>query len=407
MRERPDFIRLVAGQGVSAVGDGVNRIAILWWARQATGSDAIVVLVALATVLPSLAAAPLAGWLVDRLPRRRLMLAADAIRAITSAALAWAVWAGTMSTAFVIVMAVVAAAAAAVFDPALMASVTLLVPEDELVTANSLLGGTLAVAGIAGPALGGVFVGVFGTGPALVVDAATFLVSFVLVMLSRVPDPVRADATAGEGAWAGFRLLRDDRSIRDLVVVAAGLNLCVAPLTVLVVGLAAGPLHLGGGGFGLLAAAVPLGIVLGFVIAPRVGRATRSALVALLATGGFLAAAGAGPWAVWAGLAFVFAGVGVGVTNSVLPARFQAGVAPEVQGRVFALVGALGQAGRPAGLMLAAPLIALVGVRGGFVVCGLALAAVAWLGRRGLAGSPLPVGADDGPASMEFDECLR
>ncbi|MDO8389335.1 MAG: MFS transporter [Actinomycetota bacterium] len=406
MTERRDFPRLVAGQGVSAVGDGVNRIAILWWARQATGSDAIVVLVALATVLPSLAAAPLAGWLVDRLPRRNLMLGADAIRCVTSAVLAWAVWAGSLSTAFVIAMAVIAAVAAAVFDPALLASVTLMVKEDELVKANSLLGGTVAIAGIAGPALGGVLVGVFGTGAALMADAATFLISFVLVALSRVPDPVRTASAAGDGAWAGFRLLRDDRSIRDLVVVAAGLNLCVAPLTVLVVGLAAGPLNLGGSGFGLLAAAVPLGILIGFVIAPKVGRSAHSALFALLVTGGFLAAAGLGPWAVWAGAAFVLAGVGVGVINSVLPARFQQGVAPEVQGRVFALVGALGQAGRPVGLLLAAPLIAVVGVRGGFVVCGVALAAVAWAGRGGLAGSAAAI-AGEGAQSTEFDECLR
>ena len=61
LREHPDFARVWAGLAVSNVGDGVNRIAVLWWARQATGSDAIVVLVALATVVPSLAAAPLAG----------------------------------------------------------------------------------------------------------------------------------------------------------------------------------------------------------------------------------------------------------------------------------------------------------------------------------------------------------
>ena len=80
MSARRDFLRVVAGQAVSGIGDGVNRIAVLWWARQTTGSDAIVVLVALATVLPTLAAAPLAGWLVDRLPRRALMLASDLVR---------------------------------------------------------------------------------------------------------------------------------------------------------------------------------------------------------------------------------------------------------------------------------------------------------------------------------------
>jgi len=427
MRERPDFLRLVGGQAVSAIGDGVSRIAILWWARTATGSDAIVILVALATVLPTLAAAPLAGWLVDRFPRRRLMLIADAVRVGTSGGLALIMWAGHLNTPIVVVMAVAAAVAAAVFDPAMLASVTLLVPEEQRVQANSLLGGTVAIAGIAGPALGGLLVGVWGTGTALMIDAATFAVSFGLVLLSRIPDPEHADAAeADDGGWAaGLHLLRDDRSVRDLVVVAAGLNLVVAPVGVLLVGLAAGPLSLGGRGFGLLEAALPLGIVGGFVMAAKVAGHRAAALVALVITGAALAVTGAWSVPLWAGAALVVAGVGVGVTNSILPARFQAGVDPAKQGRVFALVGALGSAGRPIGLMAAAPLVAGVGVRWSLVVCGVGLIAVTLAGRRGLVpGSPprppkAPRRERSGreadataalpavPVAMEFAGCLR
>lgn len=386
MKQRPDFLRLVAGQAVSAVGDGASRIAILWWARQSTGSDAIVVLVALATVLPSLAAAPLAGWLVDRFPRRTLMLLADAVRVITSAGLALAVWADSLHTATVMVVAAFAAVAAAVFDPAMLASVTLLVPEEQRLSANALLGGTVAVAGIAGPALGGLLVGVWGTGTALAVDAASFAVSLLFVLASRIPDPVGqvGELEAATGWTAGLNLVRSDRSIRDLVVVAAGLNLVVAPIGVLIVALAAGPLSLGGRGFGLLEAAVPMGIVVGFAFAAKLAGSRHAALVALVGTGAAIAVTGAWSVPAWAGLALVLAGVGVGVANSALPARFQAKVDPAVQGRVFALVGALGSAGRPLGLMAAAPLVAVVGVRGALAVCGVALVAVAVLGRRGL-----------------------
>lgn len=131
MRQQRDFLRLVAGQAVSAVGDGITRIAILWWAWEATASNAIVVFVALATVLPTLAAAPLAGWLVDRFPRRRLMLMADAVRVLTSAGLALAVWEDALNTPTVVAVAALAAIAAAVFDPALLASVTMLVEEEQ------------------------------------------------------------------------------------------------------------------------------------------------------------------------------------------------------------------------------------------------------------------------------------
>lgn len=388
MRQHRDFLRLVAGQAVSAVGDGISRIAILWWAWETTRSNAIVVFVALATVLPTLAAAPLAGWLVDRFPRRRLMLMADAVRVLTSAGLALAVWEDALSTATVVVVAALAAIAAAVFDPALLASVTMLVDEEQRMSANSLLGGVVAVAGIAGPAIGGLLVGAWGTSAALMADAATFAVSFLFVVVSRIPDPehVVSGAAGDDGGWsAGLQLLRSDRSIRDLVMVAAGLNLAIAPIGVLIVSLAAGPLQLGGQGFGLLEASIPLGIVVGFGVAPKIGKGRRAALVALLATGVAIAVSGAWALAVWAAVAFLVAGVGVGVTNTVLPARFQARVEPSVQGRVFAVVGALSNAGRPLGLLAAAPLVALVGVRGALAVCGVGLAAVAVAGRHGLA----------------------
>lgn len=402
MRQHKDFLRLWTGQAVSSVGDGVHRIAVLWWARQATGSDAVVVVVALATVLPMLASAPIAGWLVDRFSRRGLMLASDAVRAGTSVLLAAAVMQGSLTTGMVVAVSVVAAAASSVFSPALLASVTLLVAPEHRVQANSMLGVSGALAGIVGPALGGLLIGVAGTQGALWFDAATFAVSFVLVALSRIPMPVAtASDREDDGIGGGLRLVRQHREVRDLLVVGAGLNLCAAPVGVLIVGLAAGPLSLGGQGFGLLEAAVPAGLVCGFLLAPRLAGRSAAAMTALLATAVGIALSGAFAVAWWAAVSFVVAGVGVGIVNSILPARFQESVDPAVQGRVFALVDAMSQAGRPIGLLLTAPLAALLGVRGALAVCGLGIAMVALVGRRGLAPvreSPLIVEPSAGAA---------
>ncbi|MBK8330859.1 MAG: MFS transporter [Acidimicrobiaceae bacterium] len=278
MREQRDFLRVLGGQIVSTLGDGVHRVAFLWWARLATGSNLIVVVVALASVLPTLAAAPLAGWMVDRFPRHRLMLVADGVRVVTSGTVAIALWAGWMSTPLVVVVAAVAAVAGAVFDPALMASVSVLVPAERRLQANSMLGVSGALSGIAGPALGGLLIGFSGLSLAFWFDAASFLVSFLMVAASIIPMPERASASDDDGSFAaGWRVVRTNRRVRDLVVVAAGLNLCVAPLTVLIVGLAVDQLDLGGQGFGLLEAAIPAGIVAGFLMAPKVARRPRRA----------------------------------------------------------------------------------------------------------------------------------
>ncbi|MCE9622869.1 MAG: MFS transporter [Actinomycetia bacterium] len=385
MRDRRDFLRVWSGQAVSNLGDGIQRVAVLWWAQKATGSNTVVVMVALATALPGLVAAPFSGWLVDRVSRRLLMLASDAIRCVAGVVLAIAAATDALSTSFVIAVAVVAALATSVFDPALQASITLLVAEDRRASANSMMGANRAVAGIVGPATGGVLIGLAGTAAALWVDAATFALSFALIALSRIPMPVVTPESADDGGLAaGFRVLRRDRQVRDLVVVAAGLNLCVAPVPVLIVGLAAGPLHLGGSGFGILMAAVPTGLLLGLAVAPRFARNAPAALWALLLTGGAIAVSGLSTWALWAGATLMAAGLGVGIANTLIQTRFQSRVAPELQGRVFSLVGACMVVGQPLGLLLTAPLTTVVGVRGGMAVCGAALFVLTLVGRRGL-----------------------
>lgn len=388
MREQRDFMKVWAGQAVSNLGDGIHKVAILWWARQATGSNTVVVMVALATMLPSVVAAPFAGWLADRVSRRMLMMVSDAIMFATSALLALAAATGSLSTSLVIALAIVAALAASMEDPALQASISQLVPEERRAAANSMLGANRAIAGILGPAIGGVLIGFAGTAAALWVDAATFALAFLMVALSRIPMPVAVEADENSsGLAAGFRILKQDREVRDLVIVASGLNFCIAPVPVLIVGLAAGPLHLGGSGFGVLMAAVPAGLLVGLAVAPRFTRVASATLWSLLLTGVGVAASGAAPWAWWAGAAFTGAGFGVGVANTLVQTRFQSRVAPELQGRVFALVGACMIVGQPLGLLLAAPLIATLGVRGGLAVCGVGLLAIALAGRRGLSPS--------------------
>jgi MFS family permease len=387
IRARSDFMRIWSGQAVSNLGDGVHRIAVLWWAKQATGSNVVVVVVALASVVPALVAAPVAGWLVDHVDRRRLMLAADALRTMTSAALAALAWGHSLSTAMVVLCASAAAAATCVFSTAYSASITMLVPEDDRARANSMVGINEALAGILGPAVGGLVIGLWGTSSAFGCDAATFVVSFAVVAASRVPMPEQVASATREstgGISAGVALLRRNRSLRDLVVVAAGLNLFVSPVPVLLVVLAAGPFALGGTGYGLLEACVPAGLLLGFVVGPRLATLRWSAVVALAATGLGIAFAAVTTTAAVGGVTLMAAGVGMGVANTLLPTRFQRDVDPALQGRVFALLGALGQAGRPLGLLMTAPLIALVGVRSGMAVCGGSMLAITWFGRHGL-----------------------
>lgn len=385
LRTRHDFLRIWTGQVVSTLGDGVHRIAVLWWAKQSTGSNIVLVAVALATTLPGIVGGPACGWLVDRFDRRRLMVAADGVRLAASAALAGAATSGRLTPWFVVTMSVLAAFAAAVFRPAYFASITRLVADDELPAANSLVGVCEATAGVAGPALGGLLLGMLGTASALWIDAATFAVSAALIAMSHIPPLLAAErAQTGTGLWVGFALLRRRRALRDLTLVATSLNTLVAPAGLLLVSLAAGPFRLGSAGFGLLDACLPAGMLVGFALAARASRSRSAAVTALLGAGCCLGAVGATTVAAVGGVTLLAAGVCVSIANTVVQTRFQRAVEPAEQGRVFGLVSALADAGRPVGLVLAAPLLVVAGPRWGLAACGLGMVTATLVGRRGL-----------------------
>jgi MFS transporter, DHA3 family, macrolide efflux protein len=396
-----DFHRVWLGQSMSRLGDSVSGTALLWWVRQTSGSDSTVFVVVLCAMVPALVAAPLAGVVVDRWSRKSVMLGCDTVRLVACVAIAIRIansGSGVRDTAALIgVVAISAAAgvASTFFEPALGASVTMLVREERRMRANSMLGMNVAVADIAGSALGGVLVGSFGVAQAFWFDGATFAVSFAFIAASTIPRPSRAPATGGvprpasapgDRMWAGVALLRTDRQVRDLLVVASGLNIFVAPVGVLILAIAIGPLSLGAVGYGLLIGALSFGIIVGLVYAGRAA-AKPSAFVAMMMVSVGLAAAVV--WRSWpvTATAFAVAGIGIGVVNTILPTRFQAIVAPEVQGRVFATVGALSQVGRPVGLLGGVAVSSIVGMRATMAVCALGIGVVTLACRKTLVGA--------------------
>ena len=88
LRSHPRFARLWLAQVVSVIGDGMHRIALLWWART-HGGTALLVAVAACTIAPVVLASPFAGSLADRVDRRHLLVGADLWRLGTVALLAW------------------------------------------------------------------------------------------------------------------------------------------------------------------------------------------------------------------------------------------------------------------------------------------------------------------------------
>lgn len=194
-----DFRLVASGSLVSLLGDGVFRVAIGLQVYAVEEDPRALGAVALVWTLAQVVLLPVGGWASDHLPRRSVLVAADLWRAMAIGALGVLSVTDRLSLGVLLVIGACFGAGNAFFNPASISLLPDLVPEEDLPRANAFLGAARpTMLYIAGPLVGGLVIGLAGTGPAFLLDAATFLASGALVAL--VSTKTRASATDG-----GFR----------------------------------------------------------------------------------------------------------------------------------------------------------------------------------------------------------
>lgn len=198
---------------VSLVGDGIFLVAIAWQVYELSNVPSALAVVGLAISIPHVVFLLAGGVVSDRFDRRRVMIVADVVRGLAVAALGALSVSGSLAFWHIIVLAALYGAGTAFFGPAFDAIVPELVPRDLLTEANSIDQFMRPAAWrLAGPALGGGVIGLWGPGGAFLLDAGTFAVSVAAVALMRRGTPLEPDgetvSTALEDVREGFRFVR-------------------------------------------------------------------------------------------------------------------------------------------------------------------------------------------------------
>lgn len=222
---------LWAGQVISQTGDSVFQIGLLWLVLEMTGRSSLAGLAGASLFLPTLLFGLLAGVLVDRVSRRKLMIAADAVRALLVLAIPLAHYLDALSPALLVVITFAVATCAAAFNPARDALVPRLAGASDLPHANALIQTSWQVAILLGPAVAGVLLTVTDVVHLFSFDAVTYLVS--LAAIASIGGRLRRTSdAAGEKAEPVLRELRRgltyvarDPLMRMLVFVTAIDNL--------------------------------------------------------------------------------------------------------------------------------------------------------------------------------------
>ncbi|HZT60694.1 MAG TPA: MFS transporter [Pyrinomonadaceae bacterium] len=216
LAENADFRRLWTGQVVSEIGDWLNNIAVLALAIQLAGEGRVglaIAVYAIARHLPLFVFGPIAGVVVDRLNRRRVMIAADLTRA--ALALGFMLASRLSSLAVIYVVGAALFSISSFFNAAKRASIPNLTRDtEELLAANSISASTTAATIAVGSALGGAISTALGRDAVFVLNSLTFLVS--AEMIRRIRKLRNADAARLQNADFGLRIGKAATEVQDV-----------------------------------------------------------------------------------------------------------------------------------------------------------------------------------------------
>jgi len=371
----PGFWRLWSASVLSNLSDGMFWVALPLLAVSLTDSPALVAGVTVASRLPWLIFALIAGALADRLDRRRTMMLVDFGRVALVGGLALAVVAGAASIWLVYAVGFLLGVLETLFDTAAQAILPNIVPRERLTAANGrLLAAEFSMNQFVGPPLGG-FLAAVGLGFAFGTTAAGWLGAALLIAglagsfrAERSGPPTRIDQEIREG----IAYLARHRLLRVLAVVLALLNLAQGAVWAILVlyAVAPGPMGLSGVGYGLLLTANAIGTITGTIVAGpierRLGKPNLFVVcVIVLVAGNVALASSTNPFVV--GGVFAVGGIFLGAFNVAYQSLRQRIVPDRILGRLVATFRMLGWGALPVGALL-----------GGIVGEAFGLTAVFW-----------------------------
>ena len=362
----PPFRRFWAGLLVSATGDELTKVALVWFVYEQTGSAAALGILMLCMTGPIVIGGFVAGWLLDRFDRRLVMTVDNVVRGLALALVPALHLLGWLEIWHVYV-------AASVYGLLLMISlagtptmILALARKEHLATANALESLAYSLAGVAGPVLAGLLIASIGAPATVMLDVVSYLLFAILIFRLRLslPAPVkRAAAPIGDAV----RLLFGNPILIATTFMFLIYNIGTGSLPVWL------PIHveqnLGGGPelYGTLIGVIALGQIGATLAVGQLGNRVPLGLGIALAqtlSGLVLLAVILAPDAVLTGIIFFAWGIAAAPLTPWAQTLRMAIIPDAMRGRAFALLRMLMQSGRPVGGALAGFLLPAIGIAG-------------------------------------------
>jgi MFS family permease len=365
----PAFRNLFAGQALSRLGDRIAPIALAFGVIQSGGSAADLGLVVAAGTVPFALFALAAGVWADRIPRRRVMIASDAVRAVVQVATGVLLLTGSAEVWMLAALAAVYGTGDAFFWPAMNGLLPETIASDRLQEANALLGTAQSSSNILGPVIAGVLIALVDPGGAILLDAATFVAS--IAFLARlVPRALEAGEPAvdEEGFFeqlrGGWREVRSRAWVWTVLIALAAYHVIVLP-AVFVLGPILSERELNGASdWAVISAGFGVGSVVGQVLIYRLPfrRPMRAAVIGLVIASTQAAIIGSGLPVVAIAALEAVTGVAVSLAFTLWETSLQQHIPSRALSRVSSYDFTASVGLMPIGLALAGPLADGIGL---------------------------------------------
>jgi MFS family permease len=273
----PDFLKLWTGQTISEVGSQVSQLAIPWLAAVGLHASPIAFsLLGVLGFLPFILFALPAGVWVDRLRRRRILIAGDAARAVLLSLIPilWAV--GVLEIWHLLILQFAIGIFTVFFDVAYQSYLPALIEREHLVDGNSKLQLTVSIAQVGGPSMSGALIGAITAPYAIVGDAISFVISaaFMLRMGHRENLPRQDEDVPRPKMWPqvkeGLVWVVGNRNLRSIAGCTGSSNFFFSVMFSIVVLYAVRNLHLSSLEVGSVFAVGSVGSIIGALVANRV-----------------------------------------------------------------------------------------------------------------------------------------
>lgn len=383
LMQYPDFIKVWLGRTISRFGDALDGIAFMWLMYKLTGSTLLMGTVMAVSAVPSLFGMA-AGVLVDRMDKKKVMVWMDMLRGCSTAFIALLFITEGLQIWHLYAFAFFNSLCEVFSTPARSSAMQVLVNKEHYLTSNSLSQASGAAAEILGMGIAAAIIGIWGVGIAIMIDAATFLISGFTAFIARIETVRENNGTLNfskffHELFDGLRVIKSNTLIFINIMVGCMLNLLLAPFNVLMPVYSDKILNSGERGYSMMGMAIMLGTIIGALIVGQLGHKFKKSTkisVGLIVFSASIGSLGIVDSLIPAVLICALTGACLPVVSATGMSIIQEYTPREKMGRVSSTLGTLQLLGMPLGFAVSGIIGESLDIQLTYVIIGMMMVAI-------------------------------